>query len=66
MAKQNPTNEVIKDILTNAKTIAVVGVSDNPERVSYQVTQRMQSYGYRIIPVNPMVTEVLAKKPSLL
>jgi len=62
MALPNPTDEQIKEILMNAKTIAVVGLSDNPDRTSYRVAQRMQSYGYKIIPVNPMVTEVLGEK----
>jgi uncharacterized protein len=59
---QNPSNEEIKRILENAKTIAVVGLSDNPERTSYQVSKAMQDAGYRIIPVNPTVDEVLGEK----
>ncbi|WP_102028335.1 CoA-binding protein [Salirhabdus sp. Marseille-P4669] len=64
---QNPTNEEIKEVLENAKTIAVVGLSNNPDRTSYQVTKAMQDAGYRIIPVNPTVDEVLGEKayPSL-
>lgn len=62
VGKRNPSNEQLKEILTNAKTIAVVGLSDNPERVSYQVARRMQSYGYKIIPVNPMIEEALGEK----
>ncbi|WP_419670165.1 CoA-binding protein [Alicyclobacillus macrosporangiidus] len=49
-------------ILKEAKTIAVVGLSDNPARDSYAVAQQMQRRGYRIIPVNPNVTEVLGEK----
>lgn len=65
---KNPSNEAIKNVLKEAKTIAVVGLSDNPERTSYQVTKAMQDAGYRIIPVNPKVDEVLGEKayPSLL
>lgn len=59
---KNPTNETIGNILKEAKTIAVVGLSDNPERTSYQVTKAMQDNGYRIIPVNPKVDEVLGEK----
>lgn len=59
---QNPSNEMVKEILEQAKTIAVVGLSDNPERTSYQVSKAMQDAGYRIIPVNPMVNEVLGEK----
>ena len=44
------------------KTIAVVGLSSNPRRPSFGVTQYMQSAGYRIIPVNPNETEVLGEK----
>ncbi|WP_188205910.1 CoA-binding protein [Alkalibacillus aidingensis] len=64
---QNPSQDVMKDILTNAKTIAVVGLSANEERTSYQVSKVMQSQGYKIIPVNPTVDEVLGEKsyPSL-
>ncbi len=48
--------------LRNSKTIAVVGLSDNPARDSYRVSKYMQSQGYRIIPVNPMIEEVLGEK----
>lgn len=56
------SNDVISDILKNYKTIAVVGLSSNPRRPSFTVTQYMQSAGYRIIPVNPNETEVLGEK----
>ncbi|WP_010095666.1 CoA-binding protein [Ornithinibacillus scapharcae] len=59
---QNPSNDQIREILENAKTIAVVGLSDNPEKTSYQISKIMQEVGYRIIPVNPMVDEVLGEK----
>ena len=51
-----------------AKTIAVVGLSDRPLRPSHGVSAYMQSHGYRIIPVNPTITEALGEKsyPSLL
>lgn len=52
----------ILEILKNFKTIAVVGLSSNPARPSYGVTQYMQSAGYRIIPVNPNEQEVLGEK----
>jgi uncharacterized protein len=54
--------EVIADILRNYKTIAVVGLSSNPARPSFGVTEYMQSAGYKIIPVNPNETEVLGEK----
>jgi uncharacterized protein len=51
----------IFDILTKYKTIAVVGLSSNPSRPSYGVTEYMQSSGYHIIPVNPNETDVLGE-----
>ncbi len=54
--------ELIRLILKSAKTIAVVGLSDNPGRASYQVSRYMQSQGYRILPVNPAVESVLGEK----
>lgn len=54
--------DVILEILKTCKTIAVVGLSSNPMRPSYGVTEYMQSAGYRIIPVNPNETEVLGEK----
>lgn len=52
----------ILEILKKYKTIAVVGLSSNPGRPSYGVTEYMQSAGYRIIPVNPNETDVLGEK----
>jgi predicted CoA-binding protein len=52
----------ILEILKKYKTIAVVGLSSNPARPSFGVTDYMQSAGYRIIPVNPNETEVLGEK----
>jgi uncharacterized protein len=52
----------ILEILKQYKTIAVVGLSSNPARASYEVTEYMQRAGYRIIPVNPNETEVLGEK----
>jgi predicted CoA-binding protein len=52
----------ILEILKKYKTIAVLGLSSNPARPSYGVTEYMQSAGYRIIPVNPNETEVLGEK----
>ncbi|AIF43653.1 CoA-binding protein [Virgibacillus sp. SK37] len=67
MSWENPTRETIKEILETAKTIAVVGLSDNPRRTSYQISKIMQEEGYRVIPVNPTVDEVLGEKayPSI-
>lgn len=52
----------ISNLLQNSKTIAVVGISDNPMRPSYGVSEYMQQHGYRIIPVNPQLREVLGEK----
>lgn len=52
----------ITSVLKSAKTIAVVGVSDNPMRPSYGVAAYLQHHGYRIIPVNPSVDSVLGEK----
>lgn len=58
----NPTLNDIKNILLNAKHIAVVGLSPNPKRPSFQVASALQSFGYRITPVRPLVVEVLGEK----
>ena len=52
----------IESILSGSKTVAVVGISDKPERPSHQVAKYLQERGYRVIPVNPLVTEVLGEK----
>jgi uncharacterized protein len=52
----------ITDILKGSKTIAVIGLSDNPFRPSHGVSEYMQSHGYRIIPVHPTAETVLGQK----
>ncbi len=52
----------IAALLASARTIAVVGLSDSRFRVSYGVSEYMQAQGYRIIPVNPNITESLGEK----
>ena len=54
--------DLVDEQLRNSKTIAVVGLSDNPARDSHRVSSYMQSQGYRIIPVNPMIEEALGEK----
>ena len=49
-------DEDIAELLTNARTIAMVGASDRPERASYGVMKFLQDRGYRVIPVNPQIT----------
>lgn len=46
----------IKALLESARTIALVGASDRPDRPSYGVMARLQRHGYRVIPVNPQIT----------
>ncbi len=66
MAVENPSLEEIGAILKKAKRIAVVGLSDNPERTSYMVSEVMQKAGYEIIPVNPTLMKCLVLKQLLL
>lgn len=54
--------QVIDEILKNARTIAVVGLSSNPERPGHYVPAYLQHHGYRIIPVNPGLEEALGEK----
>ena len=54
--------ERIADLLQQARTIAVAGLTDSPLRPSYGVSSYMQSQGYRIIPVNPNIAESLGEK----
>lgn len=58
----NPGPEQIKAILESKHRIAVVGLSDNPARTSYQIAKYMADHGYEIIPVNPTIDEVFGKK----
>lgn len=64
----NVTEEQIREIMDRSSVIAVVGLSDKPNRDSYRVAQYMQDHGYRIIPVNPQLNKVLGETayPDLL
>lgn len=62
MSFQNPDREQIKQILLNAQHIAVVGLSDDPDKTSHMVSAAMQAKGYHVIPVNPKATEILGEK----
>ncbi len=57
-----PQTDPIAELLKRAKTIAVVGLSNNPMRPSHGVSAYMQSQGYRIIPVNPKIESCLGEK----
>jgi predicted CoA-binding protein len=63
-----PQSDPILDLLKRSKTIAVVGLSSSPLRPSHGVSAYMQTHGYRIIPVNPKITEALGEEayPTLL
>jgi predicted CoA-binding protein len=67
MAHANPPDSELKQLLTDATTIAMVGASSNPDKASYGIMQKLQKAGYRVIPVNPRETEVLGERsyPSL-
>jgi thioredoxin len=60
--------EEIKDILRKYKTVAIVGLSRNPEKQSYRVAKYLQKHGYSIIPIHPTADKILGKKayPTLL
>ncbi len=55
-------DEVMKEILLSAKTIASVGLSSNQEKESYWIVSYLKDQGYRIIPVNPTADEILGEK----
>lgn len=67
MTHSNPPDEALRQILSNASTIAVVGASSKPDRSSHGIMRRLQQVGYRVVPVNPNETEVLGERayPSL-
>ena len=60
-------NDAIAHILTHHRTVAVVGLSPKPHRDSYGVARYMQAQGWRIVPINPLATEILGEPayPSL-
>jgi predicted CoA-binding protein len=49
-------DDEIADLLTSARTIAIVGASDRPDRASHGVMKFLQDWGYRVFPVNPQIT----------
>lgn len=61
-------DDEVRQILRQAKTIAVVGLSDKPSRPSYGVARYLQQQGYRIVPVSPKIKHVLGEEayPDLL
>jgi predicted CoA-binding protein len=63
----NPSDDVLRHLLETATVIAVVGASSKPDRPSHGIMRKLQSVGYRVIPVNPNEVEVLGERayPSL-
>jgi uncharacterized protein len=63
----SPEDRELRALLGAVHTVAVVGLSSNPARPSYQVARYLQEHGYRIVPVNPNETDVLGEPayPSL-
>jgi predicted CoA-binding protein len=62
MSFTNPSAEEICKLLREVHTIAVVGLSSNAARPSFRVAQALQNFGYRVLPVRPLLTEVLGEK----
>lgn len=63
----NPPDDVLRALLKEARTIAVVGMSKNPEKDAFTIPQRLIAWGYDVIPVNPTASEILGRTsyPSL-
>jgi len=62
MSFSNPEPAQIRQLLHKVHIIAVVGLSPNPARPSFGVARGLQGFGYRIIPVRPLVKEILGEK----
>jgi predicted CoA-binding protein len=62
MPHRNPSNEALKQLLVDARTIAMVGASSNPDRPSNGIMRKLLHVGYHVIPVNPNETSVLGQQ----
>lgn len=62
MAWKNPDDDVIRKLLAEAGTIAVVGCSPKPDRSSHQIAEFLLAQGYHVIPVHPAADEILGQK----
>lgn len=63
----NPSDEELRRLLRDSRTIAVVGMSKNPEKDAHRIPRLLLGWGYTVIPVNPTAAEILGQKcyPSL-
>lgn len=61
MTFSNPAPAAICRLLQEIRTVAILGLSPNPSRPSFRVAQALQGFGYRIIPVRPLVSKVLGE-----
>jgi uncharacterized protein len=61
VAHQNPPDAIIRQLLEDAKTIAVVGASSDESRPSHGIFAQLLKYGYRVVPVNPNAKVVLGQ-----
>lgn len=52
---ENPSDEVIRDVLSQYQRVAVVGLSDKPNRPSFGIASYLHGHGYTVLPVNPVI-----------
>lgn len=57
----NPSDSLLRSLFDHSRRIAVVGLSPQPSRPSYRVSRQMQAWGFQIVPVRPLVAEVLGQ-----
>jgi len=57
-----PGDEELRQVLSAARTVAIVGLSDKPERDSNETARYLQAQGYRVVPVNPVAPEILGER----
>jgi len=62
LAPALPSDAELRSLLSDARTIAIVGLSSKQDRDSYEIGEYLQGKGYRIVPVNPKETEVLGER----
>ena len=62
MSHANPSDQDLRQLLTSATTIAMVGASANPDKPSHGIMRQLQKAGYRVIPVNPRETDILGER----